>query len=134
MLNKLETNKKWVIYFPLIIYWIILFIATTLPGKDMPSLDVSDKIEHFSAYFILAVLLNLTLMFQNKYIGIKKKAWIFTLLIILTYAGLDEIHQLFVPGRDCEILDWVADSSGVVLGIIVVRFFISFFNYRPQTR
>jgi VanZ family protein len=134
LLNKLETNKKLMVYFPLILYWIILFIATTLPGKDMPDINISDKVEHFTAYFILAVLFNLALMFQNKHITLKRKAWLYTLIILMTYAGLDEIHQLFVPGRDCDIFDWIADSSGVVLGLALVRFLISFFNYRPQTR
>ena len=104
-----------------------------MPSKDLPNAHVSDKIEHFSAYFILAILLNLAMMFQNKYVNLKRKAWLYTLIIISTYAGLDEIHQLFIPSRDCEFLDWIADSSGVLLGIGVVRFLISYFKYRPQT-
>ncbi len=133
MLSKLEANKKWLVYFPLIIYWLLLFVATTLPGKDLPETGVSDKIEHFTAYFILAVLLNLTLMFQNKYPKIRKKAWLYTLIFILTYAGLDEIHQMFIPGRDCDILDWLSDSSGVLLGLGFVKMLINFLRYKPQT-
>ena len=56
MIDKLEINKKWLVYFPLFLYWLILFTATTLPGKDLPDMHVSDKIEHFTAYLILAVL------------------------------------------------------------------------------
>ncbi|NTV75386.1 MAG: VanZ family protein, partial [Holophaga sp.] len=33
------------------------------------------------------------------------------------YGMSDEIHQLFVPGRDASILDWAADSIGAVLGL-----------------
>jgi len=51
----------------------------------------------------------------------------------LTYAGLDEIHQIFIPGRDCDILDWVSDSSGVLLGLGFVKMLIYFLNYKPQT-
>ncbi len=133
MFSKLEANKKWLVYFPLIIYWFLLFVATTLPGADLPKTGVSDKIEHFTAYFILAVLFNLALMFQNKYPKIKKKAWLYTLIFILTYAGLDELHQLFVPGRDCDILDWLADSSGVLLGLGFVKMLINILRYKPQT-
>ena len=133
MLNKLETNKKWLVYFPLVIYWLILFVATTLPSRDLPNTGVSDKVEHFVAYMILAVLLNFTLMFQNKYPKLKKRAWRYTLIFCVTYAGLDEIHQLFVPSRDCDILDWLSDSSGVLLGLGFVRMLISYFKYRPQT-
>lgn len=134
MLNKLESNKKWLIYFPLILYWIILFVATTLPSRDLPDTHVSDKVEHFTAYFILAVILNLAMMFQNKYTLFKRKAWLFTALIIMSYAALDEIHQLFIPGRDCEILDWVSDSSGVLLGLGLVRILIIYYKYKPQIR
>lgn len=133
MLKKLEKNKKWLVYFPLVIYWIILFVATTLPSRDIPEIGVSDKVEHFGAYMVLAVLLNLTLMFQNKYPKIKKKAWLYTLIFCVTYAGLDEIHQLFVPSRDCDILDWLSDSSGVLLGLGFVKLLIYYFKYRPQT-
>jgi len=133
LLNKIETNKKWLVYLPLIIYWILLFVATTLPSKDMPDTGVSDKIEHFTAYMILAVLLNMTLMFQNKYPKLKNKAWLYTLIVILTYAGLDEFHQLFIPGRDCDILDWLSDATGVLLGLGFVKMLIIFSGYKPQT-
>ncbi len=133
MLNKLETNKKWLIYFPLILYWLILFVATTLPSSDLPKTGVSDKVEHFTAYMILAVFLNLTLMFQNKYPKLKKKAWLYTLLFVLTYAALDELHQLFIPGRDCDLLDWMSDASGVLLGLGFVKILMIFSRYKPQT-
>lgn len=132
MLERLEKNKKWLIYFPLIVYWVILFTATTLPARDLPTTGVSDKIEHFSAYLILAILLNLTLMFQNKYPNLKKKAWLFTLMFSLVYGGLDEIHQYFIPGRDCDIIDWLADTAGVLIGLGIVRIFINYFKYKPQ--
>lgn len=134
MLNKLETNKKWLVYFPLIVYWVIIFIATTIPGRDLPDIGLSDKTEHFAAYMILAVLLNLALMFQNKFPALKKKAWLFTLIFTLSYAGLDEFHQLFVPGRKCDIFDWLSDTTGVLLGIGFVRLLIIYFKYKPQTR
>jgi VanZ family protein len=132
LLERLEKNKKWLVYFPLVIYWLVLFTATTLPARDLPKTGVSDKIEHFSAYLILAILLNLSLMFQNKYPILKKKAWLFTLIFSLLYAGLDEIHQYFIPGRDCDILDWLSDSAGILLGLGIVRIVINYFRYKPQ--
>jgi VanZ family protein len=133
LLNRLEKNKIWLVYFPLTIYWLILFVATTLPAQDLPKTGVSDKIEHFLAYLILAVLLNLTLMFQNKYSRLKNNAWLFTLIFALIYAGLDEIHQYFIPGRDCDLFDWISDSTGVLLGLGFVRMIINYFRYKPQT-
>jgi VanZ family protein len=132
LLNKLEKNKKWLVYFPLIIYWIILFTATTLPAKDLPKLGVSDKMEHFLAYLVLAALVNLALMFQDKYVGLKKYAWLYTLIFCLSYAVFDELHQLFIPGRDCDIFDWLSDAGGILLGIGFIRLFITIFRYKSQ--
>jgi VanZ family protein len=133
LLSNLEKNKKWLVYFPLVIYWIILFVATTLPAQDLPKTGVSDKVEHFAAYMILAALLNMTLLLQNKFLRLKKYAWLYTLIFCLTYAGFDELHQLFIPGRDCDILDWLSDSAGVLLGLGLVKIIANFFRFGTQT-
>ena len=38
------------------------------------------------------------------------------------YAVSDEIHQIFVPGRSGEPRDVLIDTSGVLIGICLVRF------------
>ncbi|MBR2283128.1 MAG: VanZ family protein [Ruminococcus sp.] len=35
------------------------------------------------------------------------------------YSCTDELHQLFVPGRSCEIRDVLIDSSGSLTGILI---------------
>jgi VanZ family protein len=32
------------------------------------------------------------------------------------YGIIDEIHQYFVPGRDCNVWDWIADTLGSTIG------------------
>jgi VanZ family protein len=76
---------------------IALFIATSLPEPDVPKLGVSDKVEHFSEYCVLAFFLNLTLKFQDRYKWLKSKAADAAVLIASTYAALDELHQLLIP-------------------------------------
>lgn len=40
----------------------------------------------------------------------------------LTYAASDEMHQSFIPGRDANIMDWLADAAGILIpGYIYVR-------------
>jgi len=34
--------------------------------------------------------------------------------VAAVYAGSDEIHQIFVPGRCATLVDWLADVAGVV--------------------
>jgi VanZ family protein len=35
------------------------------------------------------------------------------------YGATDEVHQLFVPGRNCNAWDWAADTVGAALGAAV---------------
>lgn len=121
MKSVTEKNNKSLFYASLIIYWIILFSATSIPADSVPTTGVSDKIEHFLAYFILTILLASTLFFQNKFTFIKKHYLLSTLIIASVYGIVDELHQLLVPGRSCELLDWLSDVGGVMLGIIFVK-------------
>jgi VanZ family protein len=116
----LEKNKVLLVYVPLCFYWIILFIATTIPGKYQPDLGVSDKIEHFAAYMVLAVLLSLTYTFQNKFNVLSDKPFLLTFLTIFSYGSIDELHQLFIPGRNFDLRDLAADIIGGLIGIAFV--------------
>jgi VanZ family protein len=120
LINFLEKNKILLIYIPLCLYWILIFILTTLPAESLPGIGISDKINHLLAYFGLGVLLKLAIDFQSKYPVLKKKSSVYTLGIGALYGALDEIHQIFIPGRSCEFMDWVADVVGVAAGILVV--------------
>ncbi|MFA3782101.1 VanZ family protein [Melioribacteraceae bacterium 4301-Me] len=127
--NHIKEKKFLLIYFPLTLYWIVLFIATSLPGEYLPFLvlKLSDKIEHLVAYFILAILFNLMLHFQTKVEKLSKNSSLSTIFILLFYAVIDELHQIFIPNRYYDILDLLADFIGIILGVTVVFLFIK--NY-----
>ncbi|MGE5681258.1 MAG: VanZ family protein [Bacillota bacterium] len=120
MFKLLQRNKTLLVYFPLAAYWLILFAATTLPGNDVPNLGVSDKIEHSVAYMVLSVLLCLTYNFQNKVRILRQRPFVMTILTVTFYGLLDEIHQLFVPGRSCDARDLLADVLGASVGLLFV--------------
>lgn len=40
--------------------------------------------------------------------------------IAVVYAASDEIHQFFVPGRACRLMDVGIDSAGALLGCLLV--------------
>ena len=48
---------------------------------------------------------------------------LFSLLIGIEYAIIDEIHQLFIEGRAGKIVDVWIDSIGVCIGICVTMLF-----------
>lgn len=132
MFEYLEKRKVYLVYVPLIIYWIMLFTATSLPAANLPSVAISDKIKHFGAFFGLSVLLSLTLLYQNKNLLFKNYFLAAALVISSIYGLLDEIHQSFVPGRNSEFLDWVADSLGAAVGVFVVFYLLKKFKYFPK--
>jgi VanZ family protein len=110
---------------PLLIYWIILFILTSLPtGLALETRNISDKLLHFGAYGILSVLLYLNMSFQNKFQLLKEYPATITVLIASLYGLFDEIHQMFVPGRSAEFLDWLADFSGSLLAVVITGYLI----------
>lgn len=123
--NYLNTYTISLVYIPLVLYWITLFVLTTIPVDKMPLLfENQDKIEHFLAYGVLALLLTLALYFQKKFSILRSKAFLFAFIFILAYAAVDELHQLFVPGRICDFYDWLADSIGGSFGIALVYLFL----------
>jgi len=132
LFEYLEKRKVRLVYIPLVIYWLVLFVATTLPSERLPSIGFSDKINHFFAYFILAVLLNLTLIYQRKSRFLFEKAQIATIVICLFYGAVDELHQMLVPGRFAETWDWVADALGTFAGVLIVYFLIKRIRYRLE--
>ena len=94
----------------------------------MPDVEINDKIEHFLAFGGLGFLLLLSLRLQNKFSIVKKYFWFFTLLFAGLYAAFDELHQLFIPGRSCDLNDWIADMIGVCIGISVMFIIILVFD------
>ena len=74
------------------------------------------KIAHLSEYACGGVLfLSLFLTYALS----DAKRMLFSLLIGIEYAALDEVHQLFIAGRAGKLIDVLIDTIGVALGICV---------------
>ena len=74
------------------------------------------KLAHFTEYLILGFL---TINMLNKN-DISKK-YLISILICIIYATSDEIHQIFVPGRACQIRDILIDSIGSITGVYLYK-------------
>ena len=44
---------------------------------------------------------------------------VLTALFSIGYAVTDEIHQIFVPERACQLSDLAVDSAGIILGTFI---------------
>lgn len=47
--------------------------------------------------------------------------WMWSPILAVLFGIMDELHQIFVPGRSFQILDLLIDSGGAGLGAIVTR-------------
>lgn len=75
---------------------------------------------HFTAYFILGILLINALDDRKKHNS--KKMYFQALIIALFYGVSDEYHQTFILGRAGQFQDVLIDGSGALASLIFWRF------------
>ena len=83
------------------------------------------KLAHFSIYTLVGILI---MTFVSTYKLLLWKKLLISIMVGLTYAISDELHQSFIPGRSAEIRDVIIDVSGVILGIIIILVVISVYK------
>lgn len=108
---------------PIALYSLLIFYLSSLTSTKIPDFGFywQDKVIHAGAFFVYGVFLQI---FLEKSIRIQsKKRFIIIFLIIgCIFGASDELHQYFVPGRTCELLDWLADATGILLSLGAVSF------------
>lgn len=93
----------------------VVFAASSLPDLQtrVIGIQIRDKLAHFGEYFVFGWLV------ARSFDGLGwswRKHFAWALLCGAVLGGLDEIYQGFVPGREQDILDFLADVTGVAAG------------------
>ena len=105
-------------FLPAALYAAILFLLSSQasPLGYLPSgLLAQDKLLHAAAYAGLAGLLVPGL----RRAGLSRPGAVLAAIAIARRYGVsDEFHQSFVPGRDADVLDWIADTVGAAVGAV----------------
>ena len=103
------------------LFCIAIFVQSSFPSIELPETDfeLSDKLLHIVVYLVLFFLFFYSLNNQNKNIKLREHALFFSLLFTIIYGASDEIHQYFVPNRDSDFFDWLADAAGAFLGLLI---------------
>jgi len=111
--------KRWLrAWGPALLYMAGIFVASAQPTVSLPRLGDSDKVLHFAAYAGLGGLL--------AYGGAPAALGPLPLIAIGSmYGASDEVHQSFVPGRTPDLLDWVADTLGVIAVVLAAHRYFS---------
>lgn len=70
------------------------------------------KTAHFIEFAGLGFLTTYSayVSFNKMYLGV---------VIASLYAATDEIHQIFVDGRSCQLTDWMLDTVGIITGALI---------------
>lgn len=113
---KQKLNQLFFYRLPVIVYCIAIFVQSSFPAPEsIPEAFSNDKLLHLAGYALLGALF----MRAFRTYPIKNKRMIIMLSIICAsfYGLTDEIHQSFVPSRNADIFDVLADTLGSVLGV-----------------
>jgi VanZ family protein len=108
--------KRWG---PAILIMLLIFAASATPSDDLPSFGILDlliyKGGHMLGYALLAMA------FLHGFTGSKstrRDHVLLAVLLTLTYATSDELHQTLTAGRNPSPVDVLIDAAGAVLGLI----------------
>lgn len=145
-------------WLPVLIWMIIIFMFSAQPASDSNQLSVGftkvlldtfgkvipldieistinnivvqfnhiiRKFAHFAVYLILGILVSRALIKE----GFKVRVFLISFFICVIYAASDELHQLFVQGRGCQLKDVLIDSTGAMVGIALNRFLLRLEKY-----
>ena len=133
-LLRLKIMIKFFDFIGLVSYCGLIYWLSDQPALPVPMLfPHQDKLHHAIAYSIMAILAwrNLRHIIKAPYL------LIFLSVFFCSFYGLtDEWHQSFIKGRQADIFDWLADTVGALLTILVLQTFLSYFfknkNYHEK--
>jgi VanZ family protein len=122
----LKQNLKWIkLHGPWIIYMIMITVESSMSDLTVPDLGISftDKIIHFGLYGLLGWLLA-----RGFNLADSKYPVLLPIVIGMVFAVSDELHQAFVPGRDADVFDVMADFLGILAFVFLYRWFVRRFT------
>jgi len=112
--------KTVLLWLPAVLYLGLIYYLSSKSMIRFPPM-APDYVLHALEYLVLFILI--VRAFNS---GLRRKvtasALFSGIVFSLIYAVLDEVHQLYVPGRRASPLDFFSDAVGVVIGIAFIYF------------
>jgi VanZ family protein len=113
---------KKIIYASLSVIWTtaILYFSI-MPAPELPAVgpNLSGFIQHLTAYLIYGLLLQRTF---SRFSVPRRNAIVASVLAGLILGIFTEAIQLFIPNRVADIVDFVADIIGVLIGSVLAAY------------
>ncbi len=117
---------------PAIVCFIAVMVVVCLPESDLPKsnewdwLDITnlDKVVHAFMFAVMTFLFLLPVTQSSLYKQQKRHNLIrISLSACIWGLATEYIQKFYIPSRSFEILDWAADSTGILLAYLYTRKF-----------
>ena len=119
-------------FLPGVAWFFIVASLTLMPGSDLPKIGWLSNIKDFDKVVHAGLFGGLTFLFCLPYFKAhfpyqKKINYFIRIALAVSVWGLtvEFLQKFYIPGRDFELLDWAADSVGVVISFWFCRMIVS---------
>ena len=128
--------KLWILRWgPAVIVIGMIFVASSMPGSDLPNLGHIDYLVKKGGHLLGYALLGAAFLHALGGPGPTRRAGLAkAVLLVILYAFLDEWHQRFTPGRAPSLVDVGIDTVGGLIGIAFFRLMSGRFQKRKLER
>jgi VanZ family protein len=93
---------------------LIFWISAQSFGAGTSKTNLLSILYHILFFFFFSFFVFISLIKGNKYFMFLPAS-----IISAIYAISDEVHQYFVPGRSCNIQDFLLDTTGIFLAFLI---------------
>jgi VanZ family protein len=110
-------------YVPLILWIALITVCSSLPPSAYPTISwsLAPKAVHVVFFFCLAFLFHRVLANQVTF-ALSDRSYLALTLFLTTICGaLDEIHQMFTPGRHSRVSDVAIDAASALAFVLFAR-------------
>jgi len=114
MIHRIMKKKYYKVLFFITAF--VVFVLAIVPNDQIElGIDNADKVKHFTAFFVLSLLLNRassTIAHRLRNMG-----------ALIGFGISIEVIQLFFPARESSIEDIIADSVGILVFQLLLSVF-----------
>jgi VanZ family protein len=104
-------RRRLALWGPVVAYMAVIFYESSQPSLPDVVSDISDKILHIAGYAVLGALFVRALA-GGLHAQVTTSIALLAVLATTLYGVSDEIHQSFVPERQADLQDILADALG----------------------
>jgi VanZ family protein len=97
----------------------MIFFASGRGQVAAPPVVNIDKATHF---FVFGLLATIVVRARGTAKASAGQWWAGAILAVSAFGAFDEFRQSFTPGRMVELADWVADTAGAIVAVVLYRF------------